>query len=426
MILDKAVKLFLGTVLILILCSFDVNDSLNAWKNDFVVNSSLLYVLKAQYSFKLFYGASKIQAENLSLYNKPEHGESINFYTNVGRWDSVKFLNLRSTENIELITPQNIDNLIVSCHRLILMDSSDKQRKINLSVRDFNLAVDSTSIRNLQFPCHTNFEAVRDISRPKPFVEFKHCGFQSLDLKSKSGILLFQDVTFDSTSILYIRDTCILKSIGGIGSVVLRGISVPNNNTSIAVFLNDIDVSQFKFPLSGVNVFVDTAQPYSAKLKIYSQLMELYKDVPESYERYDIAKRHLINQHEGSWIEDFVLKNWNNYGYSRWLIFRNSFFLLALAVFLNYMCYSRLIRNGFVSRELTIVDYKLKRKYGRNFIYHIIKIYYCAIYTSLIFWGFKLDFDKIKLRKIELAVLTLVQYVVGIICLGFIAHIIAT
>jgi hypothetical protein len=47
---------------------------------------------------------------------------------------------------------------------------------------------------------------------------------------------------------------------------------------------------------------------------------------------------------------------------------------------------------------------------------------YCLIYTSYLFWGLKLDFGKLKLANIPRAMLVIFQYLIGIICLAYLAN----
>lgn len=83
--------------------------------------------------------------------------------------------------------------------------------------------------------------------------------------------------------------------------------------------------------------------------------------------------------------------------------------------------------NGYVIDEFITADQRVTEKYEDSLLkQYFFRTIYCFIYTGYIFWGIKLKLENIKLSNVSLALWIIFQYIVGIICLAYIANIIIT
>ena len=193
------------------------------------------------------------------------------------------------------------------------------------------------------------------------------------------------------------------------------------------VVLKNLNLDQLMFPEYGMNFIVDTNQSYAIRLRLLNQLTTRFATVPEEKKKYDIQRLRLIDDYENNWLSGFIAKNWNNYGYDKSLIFRNAIILMLFFYLINLMFYRKLLFNGYVIEEFSAADYKLSSN-GKLPWWKIavLRGIYCFFYTCFIFWGLKLSVEKIKVTNLALSAWILLQYIVGIICLGYIANIIIT
>lgn len=251
--------------------------------------------------------------------------------------------------------------------------------------------------------------------------------FHRMDLTTTSRLLMFNGIAIDSLSSIILAGNTKLSDLTGNGVLELKTARTSDVN-AINITLKNVDLDHLKFPDYGVNFIVDpdTTQPYATKLRLYQQLVNHYTDIPQQKKKYDVQRIQLINTYEENRIANFVEWHWNFYGYDKNLIFVNSAILMMLCFLINLFFFKRLLSNGYEINEVKSA-YERFVGPGRNWLIRgLAYFFYCLVYTAFIFWGLNLKIDKIKLSNKGLFAWIIGQYVIGIICLAYIANIIIT
>lgn len=236
------------------------------------------------------------------------------------------------------------------------------------------------------------------------------------------GKIYLEKPTLDSVNTLDLSDTCKLSHLHGNGTLEL--LLNENAGNDCPVVLNDVNLDHLVFADFGINFIVDTAQQFFLQRKLLKQLVQRYADVPERKEKYDLQLQHLMDEHEHHWFTAFLNANWNNYGYNKFLIFRNAMVLMLLCYMINLRLYPNILIKGYEIDDLLQIEqppFVHSEKKRRR-----LRYFYCLLYTALIFWGIKLNQDKLKASHIGLTSWILFQYVLGLVCLAYIANIVIT
>ncbi len=228
-------------------------------------------------------------------------------------------------------------------------------------------------------------------------------------------------------------DTLSFTFCGGFPSLDLRTFRAKSKPCEI--FFYETDISNFNLDYRNFHL-LDTCYgfkiPVSEMLELYTELLEMQKrkGYTEGYVKLDqeIREFKYLHTHEflGT-VRNWIDKNWWGYGYAKYLIFKNSIFLLFIFSFLNFFVFRKLSRETYIIEEVVLAYDKISRKYINKPITRILRhLVYCFIYTSYIFWGWKLDLSKLKLANLWLACWIILQYLIGIICLAYLANYVIT
>jgi hypothetical protein len=150
---------------------------------------------------------------------------------------------------------------------------------------------------------------------------------------------------------------------------------------------------------------------------LYKQLLDKYSHDGElmNYQAVDID----FHEYQGG-IFNKVSHYWWNYGYNKQRIFVWTFlFMLAFAT-INYFNLSKAIDSYKIDNIQKWINDS-----GRRSKYHKAKKLLASIlYTSGIFFGIKLNFEKLQFSRVGYAVFILIQFLVGLVCTGFIVNLI--
>lgn len=197
--------------------------------------------------------------------------------------------------------------------------------------------------------------------------------------------------------------------------------------SQIAFF--DVDIEKFKLnykyfklrKVNNTNMMRSDAQFQQNLITIrdmqkkYGYLEGLEKIEKEITEFKYVSHGHRIL----NWID----KHWWDYGYNKGLIFRNSLFLMFFFFVFNFVFYKSLTQLTYKIEEFTKKEAYIKRKYlNDSFRRHFFRTIYIFLYTGFVFWGLRLDVSKIKFDSTLLALYIIIQYLVGIICLAYLAN----
>jgi hypothetical protein len=198
------------------------------------------------------------------------------------------------------------------------------------------------------------------------------------------------------------------------------------------VFFKGVDLSKmlllyrnFKvyFPKYLKLSFDEKAFQYQQMLTIFEERNSLlnYEALDKDYQEFKYLERGIWGGSVLNWID----KNWWDYGYNKFLVIRGSIIINFIFFLVNLTLFSTLLRDGYTMQKFVSIDQSLKKKYAkRRVIMHLFRIPYVFIYTGYIFWGLKLDIDKVHIHKIWLFSYVLFQYLAGIVCLAYIANLI--
>jgi len=184
------------------------------------------------------------------------------------------------------------------------------------------------------------------------------------------------------------------------------------------------DISKLKFVYS--NYILDTAGLNFETLEsFYNKLKEQYTNLgmTSSYDSADIDSRRFIAKNRGALYKftDWVNRWWWNYGYDKGKVVTNSLFLFSFFLFAN-LCFGlkRLFENGYeLNTFRVILDQIKKYRYWYAKIWY--QFWYTFLFTCLVFWGIKLERDKLKLQNLGYIFYILLQYLVGVVCLAYLA-----
>lgn len=221
---------------------------------------------------------------------------------------------------------------------------------------------------------------------------------------------------------------------GGNGTIDLTHL-IPTNHR-IAISFYNCDISKIKLDYTYfvlVEPKIDTTDNFSKNLfsivqKNFFDLAQNQANNANALKFLDIDHRIYNNsQTRIGKIATTLNRWWSNFGYEKDRIVGNTFFLFMLFYFINLMLYRSLIYDGYCIGEFQRAYERTIKKYrttsGKKYLIILTR---CCLYTGYIFFGLKLNIEKIKLNNILLVVIVILQYCIGIICLAYLANLIIT
>jgi hypothetical protein len=188
--------------------------------------------------------------------------------------------------------------------------------------------------------------------------------------------------------------------------------------------LSSVEMSKINFNYALYDIKLE--RDVGKKESFYKQLLDNqnkygYKD---GYQRADIEFRSLENEKKGLYgnLLNILQAHWNNFGYNKEYIFRIGFLTFLITYVLNLFCYFSLVNNAYTIPEFKKANSQLiNHSRYKRVIYYLI---YCLLYTGIVFWGLRISIDKIKFSKGDLAIWIIIQYIVGLIIIAFIANVV--
>jgi hypothetical protein len=217
----------------------------------------------------------------------------------------------------------------------------------------------------------------------------------------------------------------------------------PTNGKNCEIALLGSDIRKIKlnmelfhlwFPdlatFNQLNGKLDTVSvTFDQKRGVYESVLKKLKDdgLIESYKILDIEYQDTLYNRSG-WFNRLVINNWQkvwwNYGYDKMRVFYCSFGLLLLFSFVNLPLYRKLASEVY---SIDFVEKSVSTDMGRfrRWLLHLRKT---TTYTTIIFFGLKMDLEKFRENVLShhpwLLMYLMFVYLVGLVCLGFIANII--
>ncbi|HEY9001264.1 MAG TPA: hypothetical protein VIM89_07915 [Mucilaginibacter sp.] len=242
------------------------------------------------------------------------------------------------------------------------------------------------------FHCQLNNWLMTDITKlpGSRSIRFNQCSFGK-----ESGLLGISADTIEFKSCVHIEHGMFLQGIDKEEPTILK-------------FYNT-DLTNIEFDYDSRYKLYESPYP-ELNRSIYEQLLVKFQNEKKlnSYERVD--KEYFQSRH--SWFVNELSFIWWDYSYNKWRIIIWTIFFLLLFTLWNYGNWEKLILIYPIKKSADISA--SASEYEK-----IIKIF---VYTSFIFFSIKVDFEKLSFKSTKWLVYFFLQYIIGLICLFFIAN----
>lgn len=176
----------------------------------------------------------------------------------------------------------------------------------------------------------------------------------------------------------------------------------------------------------------DSLYSFEDRISFYDNLLSLFKKdaFTDSYEHLEKDYFEFRYVGKGSFrghVANFIDKHWWDYGYNKFLVVRNALIFNVLFAIINFFIYDLMLRQGYSLKGFVEISNQIDRAtLDSPILRRLRKAPYVFLYSSYIFWGWKLDLEKLNVGKIGLFSWVLFQYLVGIVFLAYLANLVIT
>lgn len=351
-----------------------------------------------------------LEQKGFSIYFDPVHdgGAQPSKYllSNV----SINTININQTGDITIVqdfSTDKIDSLIVNC----IPSATVSFENLNVSNIDFIFKEnDAISITNSNISHSASLEGYASTLR-----------ISGGEYSNISCIVGCKSVTLNDVSI---KVSGSIKNAELVSLSHIHGKDIIDIDNVRNITLGSPGLENLNFPIYNIDIRPAQYLNYGTQIKILKELAEHFKDVPDYHEKYDVQYNQMVDSVEHNHITSFLKRNWNNYGYEPHLVFRNSALLMMFFFFFNLFLYPKILYKGYPIDEFILANAVVRKRKG--FKVRMLNVAYCFIYTGFIFWGLKLSPEKIRVSRLGYSIYLIFQYLVGLVCLAYIANIIIT
>ncbi|MBO9202618.1 MULTISPECIES: hypothetical protein [Niastella] len=219
--------------------------------------------------------------------------------------------------------------------------------------------------------------------------------------------------------------------------LALTGFKIIDFKKPCDLFINDELSPNIKFNYEYFKLILNDKLTTSYKDYIFRQLLEMqqrnnfsygYEKIDKEYRQFKYLNKSYLLGNFQNWLDAV----WWDYGYDKFKVVVNSFIIFFLLSFLNFFLYSKLVY-AYYPDKFKQIDERLKANNmdDQPSFWIKAKIFFTRnlvilIYTGFIFWGLKLDFKELELRKPLYLLIVIFQYIIGLICLAYIANYVIT
>lgn len=160
--------------------------------------------------------------------------------------------------------------------------------------------------------------------------------------------------------------------------------------------------------------------PFDEMCSIYESLLNSFKTKGQmqSYRLLDTEYRSYRWQDSTTPWMSFVERNWWDYGYNKALIFRWTLIFLLLFTFGTFFRLSKLLATYPVSS----IPEQQDNAFALSVSEMARRYWYSLVFTSTLFFGLTLKFENINFTKKSATVYIVLVYVIGIVCLAYMAN----
>jgi len=209
----------------------------------------------------------------------------------------------------------------------------------------------------------------------------------------------------------------------------------PSSSENVCViFLSRTDLSKIRLNYTDFKLaFDEDSITKKGIANTYERLLGTQREFPEGYKKLDIEYKEFKYLQKGlkGKIYNFFDKYWWNYSYDKEKVVYNTLILLLIFSIMNWFLFEYLNQNVYKIEKVWNNYLESKEGLKKNGITSGIRkminiLPYSFYYTSLIFFGFKMNTDNINYRNHKGLFYLVFLYVVGIVDLLFIANFVFT
>jgi uncharacterized protein YjbI with pentapeptide repeats len=287
---------------------------------------------------------------------------------------------------------------------------------------------DTANFSGTTFPKDVDFSHL-NLRGKISFLQSTFCNYADFSQEefSDSGYLLFQKAVLPDT--LNFSGNAKINNEIDLSAANLTEISHDDSLKGKSykkhyIFLYKTDISKFHFDYTHFKLlFIDPATgleiPVDEKEAMYEQALKNFQDRGQqvSHKLLDIEYQNFVWQRSGFRWVGWVPRLWWNYGYDKQNVFYWTFILLILFSFINFFLLNFLNDNVY---EVENIPKHVITKFTLRDI--ASRVWYGFIYTVSIFFRVSLDVTKIKYHKIGGTILVLIIYLLGLVCLAYMAN----
>lgn len=271
----------------------------------------------------------------------------------------------------------------------------------------------------------------------------------SIKLSGNSGLFDCEDSKIDSLWL----DSCTIEGKRDVLSVVLPkyinlnelAFETPDSKLDLANFkISDSDrvcsllfrlpnaqIDQFRLNYENFSLTFDSTYSRSEKERVYRQLLEEqqkdgfifgYQKLDREYRKFKYTQGNGVIGKIQNWLDS----TWWDYGYDKMKVIYNSIKIFAIFVLLNCLIYSKL-KLIYYPEKFKDLDDRIEAKSetlrsARALTRTVLNCASAVVYTAYVFWGVKIDLKEISLRKPVFFLILIFEYILGIICLAYLAN----
>jgi len=291
----------------------------------------------------------------------------------------------------------NFTNHSISFENCFMEKGADLRGLFLKAAKEFSIFPDPIdSISSITFSEDTIFGTLNlsgcdpQPTKQKEKISFYHTQLDSLDL---SGTKLKDTVFLTKDKVLPIQKKKWWVS-HPVWSFFFKPFIDSVEERKIAVNLAEVDLAKVDLDYSQVKLYFDRTTSENLIFSSYQQLVDKYK-AKGRLDDFELADIDFHNAQGG--LFNFFSKYWWYYGYKKWLIFIwSAFFIVALSllnyIYLPQIYYTYRIDNISKAHHRILKGRRLtstRPSFGERYLL-------CLIYTSIIFFGIKLDFDRLQ------------------------------
>lgn len=183
------------------------------------------------------------------------------------------------------------------------------------------------------------------------------------------------------------------------------------------------DVSRIKFDFSNFDLLIDKSISEQSRLNFYRRLLrnQEQNDFKEGYARLDTLYRNANLRNKFN-VQDYFSKIWWNYGYDKGLIFIWTGILFSIFFIVNLFAFAYLNDKVYILENLKARAILERREARQWYLKGWYRFWFSLLYSLIIFFGLKIDMDKMRFSNIFWVVYIYTFYVLGLVCLVFIGN----